>query len=205
MPETCDGTSPACPPDAGLPDGATCGAGTPPCIVDTCDSGACVARQLAAGCLVGASCYAPGASDLTDACLVCDPARNVDLWSANRAATPAGVICELERVAMATNAIGCPPALNARIARRLARAHVIATRLASASPTAARRGERRLLALGKRRQEIDDHEHPPCESECAEDRVQHEHREENAGGVDCVIRIVGHELKKRLLAKPLRK
>ena len=81
---------------------------------------------------------------------MCDPARNVDLWSANRAATPAGVICELERVAMATNAIGCPPALNARIARRLARAHVIATRLASASPTAARRGERRLLALGKR-------------------------------------------------------
>jgi len=148
--EACDGTSPACPPDVGLPDGASCGAGTPPCIVDTCVAGACVARQLDDACLVGASCYAPGASDPTDACLVCDPVRNVDLWSANRAATPAGVFCELERVAMATSAIGCPRALNVRIARRLTRARTIATQLASASPAAVRRGERRLLALGKR-------------------------------------------------------
>jgi hypothetical protein len=51
---------------------------------------------------------------------------------------------------MATSAIGCPAALNRRIARRLVRAHVIATRLVSASPAAVRRGERRLIGLGKR-------------------------------------------------------
>ncbi len=145
--QTCDGTSVACPADAHVADGTPCGQGTPPCVVPECRAGACVSDQQPAGCLVGAACYLPGASDPRDACMSCDTSRSIDQLTPDLDPTPAGVVCQLERVMMATAAISCPDAVSTAIKRRLGRAQRIAARMID-SPAAARRGERRLLALG---------------------------------------------------------
>src|SRR6185369_10316286 len=66
--ESCDGVSLACPPDAGLPDGTSCGAGDPPCVAAVCHGGVCTADRETGGCLVSGSCFPAGAIDPTDDC-----------------------------------------------------------------------------------------------------------------------------------------
>lgn len=148
--EMCDGISPSCPADAGLPDGSACGATPEPCIEDVCRAGACVAERHASGCLIGATCYLPGAPDPGNACQHCDPARTIDLWSPDHDATPTGVGCQLGRVEIATRSIACPAGIAARITARLQRARYMADQLPDASPADADRVEGRLLQVTRR-------------------------------------------------------
>ena len=148
--EVCDGVSPACPADAGLPDGAACGSSSDLCVSNVCRAGACVAERAASGCLVGATCYQPGAVDPTNTCQRCDPRRSIDLWSPDHDPTPEGVVCQLARVERASQGIGCPDGIAGKIFVKLARARQMTDQLMTATPPAATRLGARLLRLGRR-------------------------------------------------------
>jgi hypothetical protein len=152
--ETCDGVSPACPPDGGVPEGAPCGDVSDLCVSNVCRSGGCVAERAHGGCLIGATCYAPDAIDPTNDCQVCDPALNIDVWSPDHDPTAKGVKCQLGRVQSVSQGIGCPARVTHRIVTDLARAQRAADQLGDAPPAAAARIEKKLVRLDRRLQAV---------------------------------------------------
>ena len=130
---TCDGNSAVCPDNAALP------CATPP---PTCR-----------GCLIDGACHASGDSDPDDPCLVCDPTRRADAWSASTAPTTSGIVCQVARVSTATQELGCPPGLADALSARVSRVRRLAARLASVPPSTSAKLEarlaRRLKALSR--------------------------------------------------------
>jgi hypothetical protein len=145
-PEACDGTSGACPADAPAPDGTPCGTSAPPCTTSSCRAGACALQQdSAAGCFVGAACFAPGAADPADDCKGCDPQSSATGWSAIRGADANGIRCGLER---AIGGVGTCSGHPGKVLRaRLQRAEKLAARLSSSHPRAVRTAEAQLLRV----------------------------------------------------------
>jgi hypothetical protein len=114
-----------------------------------CRNGACVDEHVA-GCVIDGACHAAGAQDPADACAVCDPARRADAWSEAAEGTPAGIGCQVGRIATATAALACPTRLMRRLARRVGRLDALAMRLATAEPARAARLEARLARRAAR-------------------------------------------------------
>jgi hypothetical protein len=68
------------------------------------------------GCLIDGSCVAAAAQDLQNACLICDPARNPDAWSANdEAVCDDGSFCTVEDVCLAGACSGKPRECDDRV------------------------------------------------------------------------------------------
>jgi len=148
-PGVCDGASPACVPGGAVADGTACGAGLPPCVADLCAGGTCVTRQVA-GCVIEGACRAAGESDPQDACRQCEPARSPDAWSELADATPAGIGCQIGRIATTTSALACPARLMRRVVVRVDRLDEMATRLSAVTPSGTARLERRLSRRASR-------------------------------------------------------
>ena len=153
--ETCDGTSAACPADATAPDGTTCGRGVPPCADQVCRGGTCATEgHDGAGCVIDNACFDDGAVDPSDGCQRCDTGTATDAWSPNHDPSPAGVACQVGRVASAASGLTCSGHTAATVRRRLGRAEHMAARLGTARPRAARALERRLLRSADRLSQI---------------------------------------------------
>ena len=148
-PGVCDGASAACVPGGAVADGTACGAGLPPCVADLCAGGTCVTRQVA-GCVIEGACRAAGESDPQDACRQCEPARSPDAWSELADATPAGIGCQIGRIATTTSALACPARLMRRVVVRVDRLDEMATRLSAVTPSGTARLERRLSRRASR-------------------------------------------------------
>jgi hypothetical protein len=129
---------------AAFTDGTPCGPGAPPCVVQVCRSGVCVPEVGGGGCLIGATCFPPGAVDPVDACQRCDPAQRTDSWSRNVDPNAAGLRCEVLRVTHAFTANGCRPGLVTRVEQRLMRVQQLVDQLGSASTAGTGRLNRRL-------------------------------------------------------------
>ncbi|HJQ85368.1 MAG TPA: lysyl oxidase family protein [Candidatus Binatia bacterium] len=127
-----------------FPDGTACGPGAPPCMLQVCQAGVCTTRPGSGGCLIGATCFAPGTDDPVDACQLCDPARREDTWSSDVAPDPAGLRCQLDRVFGALVGKTCRPRVTRRLGRPLGRIDALVDRLQTASGSLANRLGRRL-------------------------------------------------------------
>src|SRR5205085_1085291 len=130
--------------DAAFTDGTPCGPGAPPCVAQVCRSGVCVTQIGSGGCLIGATCFLPGALDPVDACQRCDPAQRTDSWSRNVDPDAAGLRCEVLRVTRAFTANACRPGLIARVERRLMRVQQLVGQLGTASTAGVGRVNGRL-------------------------------------------------------------
>jgi hypothetical protein len=139
----CDGESADCPPAVPLSDGSPCGPGTPPCARAVCRTGQCVVEE-GDGCLIDGTCYSAGAPDPQDHCQECDPGRRVGGWSPLVDSTPAGLGCQVERVAAAMGGLTCPARLMRALSIRVGRLEKPAARLPTASSPQAVRLEARL-------------------------------------------------------------
>jgi hypothetical protein len=148
-PGVCDGASAECVTGPPAADGTACGAGLPPCVQDVCRNGACVEEHVA-GCVIDGACYAAGTRDPADACKTCDPSRRADAWSEAASGTPAGIGCQVGRIATATAGLACPARLMRRLGVRVERLDALATRLATAEATRAARLEARLARRAAR-------------------------------------------------------
>jgi len=145
--EVCSGTDVACPADAALADGTSCGSGLAPCVDQICQAGACVAqRNDGAGCMIDGACVAAGA-DPNDACRRCDPSTAADAWTQVADPDPTGIACGVKRASVAASSVTCPHGKATTLDHRLRRASVIAGRLATARPAAARKLTNRLLRI----------------------------------------------------------
>jgi len=129
---------------AAFPDGTPCGPGAPPCVAQVCESRLCVPRVGSGGCLIGATCFAPGALDPVDTCQRCDPSERTDTWSKNVDPDPTGLRCQASRVSGALAGHSCRPQTTARLDRRLLRVEQLVGELGSTSGSATRRLNRRL-------------------------------------------------------------
>src|SRR5207249_2354132 len=90
-------------------DGTQCGPGSPPCVVQVCRAGLCKTEMGSGGCLIGATCFPPGAPDPVDACQRCDPSQRTETWSRNVDPDPAGLRCQAARLSRALAATTCNP------------------------------------------------------------------------------------------------
>jgi hypothetical protein len=149
VPGVCNGASAECAPGGAVADDTPCGAGLLPCIADVCAGGTCIARQVA-GCVIDGACRAAGELDPQDACRQCEPARSPDAWSELADATPAGVGCQVGRIATATSDLACPARLMRRVARRVHRLDEMAARLPTVSPAGTARLHKRLARRASR-------------------------------------------------------
>ncbi|WP_052420527.1 choice-of-anchor A family protein [Hyalangium minutum] len=107
--ESCTGTSDSCPGDGFLPSGTACTNDSNACTLDICDaSGNCShpsalpgtscgsglictsAGQCTAGCWIGGTYYASGATNPAASCQTCNPSVSTTSWSNKPVNTPCG-------------------------------------------------------------------------------------------------------------------
>lgn len=139
-----------------LPAGATCRPAASPCDVpEACDgaSGACPPDVRRPGmCEVDGACVSAGTPNPTEACTLCDPSVATDAWSPNVGADPAGIQCQVDRLAAAIQTAACTPKVSRRLEPPLRKLrHLIARQFAGSthaarSPQALVRSAKRLSA-----------------------------------------------------------
>ena len=131
--EDCDqGTAaeePCCGADCRfLDDGASCGAGVPPCFAERCETGVCTPELATDFCLIDAACVSDGTAD-DSGCRACTPAERTDDWTDISTADAPGLRCQLRRIADVLVG-GCTPKTTRQMERRVVRLELLLQRVA---------------------------------------------------------------------------
>ena len=77
---SCDTTTMSCMVEF-APDGTSCSDDGLSCTADSCVAGACEHELLPGFCLIGGGCYAPGAANPLNPCLICTPSVSTSSWT----------------------------------------------------------------------------------------------------------------------------